>query len=174
MRGLIGKEECIVTKQNKSIKQFVLIVLSFLMVFGNVAVADATVNYDNEVAPLYVNILSHRESIEISGIKAKCTAKLKSQNSVPLKIKMELQKEKSKSYETVETWTSSKTGTLLAMSESRNINVLCNYRLKVTFTAGKETEVVYKYWWPFNILLEDIVLGKALFKFVMKEVLEMI
>ena len=44
MRGLIGKEECIVTKQNKSIKQFVLIVLSFLMVFGNVAVADATVN----------------------------------------------------------------------------------------------------------------------------------
>ncbi|MFQ8957903.1 MAG: hypothetical protein ACLR6O_03230 [Eubacterium sp.] len=39
------------TKQNKSIKQFVLIVLSFLMVFGNVAVADATVNYDNKVAP---------------------------------------------------------------------------------------------------------------------------
>ena len=148
MRGLIGKEECIVTKQNKSIKQFVLIVLSFLMVFGNVAVADATVNYDNEVAPLYVNILSHRE--------------------------MELQKEKSKSYETVETWTSSKTGTLLAMSESRNINVLCNYRLKVTFTAGKETEVVYKYWWTFNILHEDIFLNKALFKFVMKEVFEMI
>ena len=58
---------------------------------------------------------------------------------------MELQKEKSKGYETVETWTSSKTGTVLAMSESRNINVLCNYRLKVTFTAGKETEVVYKY-----------------------------
>lgn len=59
--------------------------------------------------------------------------------------KKELQKEKSKSYETVETWTSSKTGTLLSVSESRNINVLCNYRLKVTFTAGKETEVVYKY-----------------------------
>lgn len=44
MRGLIGKEVYIVTKQNKSIKQFVLIVLSFLMVFGNVAVADAAVN----------------------------------------------------------------------------------------------------------------------------------
>lgn len=68
------------------------------------------------------------------------------------KIKMELQKEKSKTYETVETWTNSKTGTVLAMSESRNINVLCKYRLKVTFTAGKETEVVYKYWWTFNIL----------------------
>ena len=145
MRGLIGKEGCIVTKQNKSIKQFVLIVLSFLMVFGNVAVAAAAVNYDNEVAPLYVNISNHFEQIETSGIKAKCTATLKSKRSVPLKIKMELQKEKSKSYETVETWTSSKTGTLLSMSESRNINVLCKYRLKVTFTAGKETEVVYKY-----------------------------
>ena len=84
------------TKQNKSIKQFVLIVLSFLMVFGNVAVADATVNYDNEVAPLYVNILSHRESIEISGIKAKCTAKLKSKKSVPLKIKMNCRKKSRK------------------------------------------------------------------------------
>ena len=142
MRGLIGKEVCIVTKQNKSIKQFVLIVLSFLMVFGNVAVANATVNYDNEVAPLYINISSHFEKFEISGIKAICSATLKAKNSVPLKIKMELQKEKSKGYETVETWTSSKTGTVLAMSESRNINVLCNYRLKVTFTAGKETEVL--------------------------------
>lgn len=145
MRGLIGKEECIVTNQNKSIKQFVLIVLSFLMVFGNVAVADAAVNYDNEVAPLYVNISNHSEKFEISGIRAECKATLKSKKSVPLKIKMELQKEKSKTYETVETWTSSKTGTVLAMSESRNINVLCKYRLKVTFTAGKETKVVYKY-----------------------------
>lgn len=133
------------TKQNNKLNKFVLILLSFLMIFGNVAVANAADNHDNEVAPLYVNISSHRESIEISGIKAKCSAKLYAKNSVPLKIKMELQKEKSKSYETVETWTSSKTGTLLAMSESRNINVLCNYRLKVTFTAGKETEVVYKY-----------------------------
>ena len=132
-------------KQNKSIKQFVLIVLSFLMVFGNVAVANATVNYDNEVAPLFVNLSNHSEKFEISGIRAECRAKLHANNSVPLKIKMELQKEKSKGYETVETWTSSKTGTVLAMSESRNINVLCNYRLKITFTAGKETEIVYKY-----------------------------
>lgn len=58
---------------------------------------------------------------------------------------MELQKKKSKGYETVETWTASKTGTILTISESRNINILCNYRLKVTFTAGNETEVIYKY-----------------------------
>ena len=133
------------TKQNNQLNKFVFILWSILMIFGNVAVANAADNHDNEVAPLYVNILSHRENIELSRIKAKCSAKLYAKNSVPLKIKMELQKEKSKGYETVETWTSSKTGTLLAMSESRNINVLCNYRLKVTFTAGKETEVVYKY-----------------------------
>ena len=133
------------TKQNKGIKQFVLIILSFLMVLGNVTVANATVNYDNEIAPLFVNLSNHSEQIEISGIRAVCSATLKAKNSMPLKIKMELQKEKSKGYETVETWTSSKTGTVLAMSESRNINVLCNYRLKVTFTAGSETEVVYKY-----------------------------
>lgn len=133
------------TKQNNQLNKFVFILLSILMIFGNVAVANAADNHDNEVAPLYVNILSHRENIELSRIKAKCSAKLYAKNSVPLKIKMELQKEKSKGYETVETWTSSKTGTLLAVSESRNINVLCKYRLKVTFTAGKETEVVYKY-----------------------------
>lgn len=133
------------TKQNNKLNKFVLILLSILMIFGNVTVANAADNHDNEVAPLYVNISNHFEQIEISGIKAKCTATLKSQKSVPLKIKMELQKEKSKGYETVETWTGSKTGTLLSVSESRNINVLCNYRLKVTFTAGKETEVVYKY-----------------------------
>lgn len=62
-----------------------------------------------------------------------------------LKINMELQKEKSSGYETVKTWTSSNTGILLTMSESRNINILCNYRLKVTFTAGSETQVMYKY-----------------------------
>ena len=127
--GIIREEVCIVTKQKNRLKQFILILLSFLMIFSNVFVANAAVNYDNDVAPLYINI----------------SATLKAKNSVPLKIKMELQKEKSKGYETVETWTSSKTETVLGMSESRNINVLCNYRLKVTFTAGKETEVVYKY-----------------------------
>ena len=133
------------TKQNNKLNKFVLILLSFLMVFGNVAVANAADNHDNEVAPLYVNISNHSEQIEISGIKAKCTATLKSKKSVSLKIKMELQKEKSNSYETVETWTCSKTGKLLSVSESRNINLLSKYRLKITYTADKETVVVYKY-----------------------------
>ena len=31
------------------------------------------------------------------------------------------------------------------MSESRNINLFSDYRLKVTFTAGSETETTYAY-----------------------------
>lgn len=55
------------------------------MIFSNVFVANATVNYDNEVAPLYVNISSHLEKIEISGIKAECKAKLYANKSDPFK-----------------------------------------------------------------------------------------
>ena len=99
--GIIREDVCIVTKQKNRLKQFILILLSFLMIFSNMLVANAAVNYDNDVAPLYINISSHFEKFEISGIKAICSATLKAKNSVPLKIKMELQKEKSKGYETV-------------------------------------------------------------------------
>ena len=62
-----------------------------------------------------------------------------------LSIKMEIQKKKSSGYETLKTWTGSKTGTYLTMSESRNINLFSDYRLKVTFTAGSEAETTYAY-----------------------------
>lgn len=133
------------TKQNITIRQIALIFLSLLMIFGSTFVSNAAVNDDNGISPYYVNISTRSAKLSISGIKANCSASVQSNKSVALKIKMELQKEKSSGYETVETWTSSKTGTFLAMSESRNINILCDYRLKVTFTAGSETEVVYKY-----------------------------
>lgn len=133
------------TKQNKRLNQVCLVFLSFLMIFGNAFISNAAVNNDNEISPCYINICDSSAKLNISGIKASCSASVHSNKSVALKIKMELQKEKSSGYVTVETWTSSKTGTILAMSESRNINILCDYRLKVTFTAGSETEVVYRY-----------------------------
>ena len=126
-------------------KQFALIILSVLMIFGNAMISDAAVINDDGISPYYVNISDSSAKLSISGIKANCSANLQSKKSVNLKIKMELQKKKSSGYETVETWTSSKTGTILAMSKSRNINALCKYRLKVTFTAGSETTVIYKY-----------------------------
>lgn len=133
------------TKQKIMLKKLSLLILVFLMVLSNAFVVNANVNNDNEIRPFYVNILRRDVSLNISGIKAECTASLRANKSMTLKIKMELQKSKSNGYETVETWTSSKTGTYLTVSESRNINIFSDYRLKVTFTAGSETEIVYKY-----------------------------
>lgn len=126
-------------------KQFLLIVLSALMIFSNAAIANGAVNPENEIAPYYVVINSSSISFSISGIKASCSASIVADYSTSLKIKMELQKKKSGAYSTIETWTSSKTGVSLAISKTRNINVLCNYRLKVTYTAGSETTTAYKY-----------------------------
>jgi hypothetical protein len=58
---------------------------------------------------------------------------------------MEIQKKKSSGYETVETWTTSRTGVGVSITEKRTINALSTYRLKVTFTAGSETAVQYDY-----------------------------
>lgn len=132
-------------KTTKLYKKLFLAILSLLIIFTGTTVCNAAIKPENEVSPCYVNINGKSANISISGIKANCTASLHSKSSMSLKIKMELQKEKSSGYETIETWTSSKTGTYLTMSESRNINVLCDYRLKVTFTAENETEVVYRY-----------------------------
>lgn len=132
-------------KSKNMFSMFFMVLLSCLMVFGNTVSIYAATNNENGISPLYTNISYNTTNLTISGIKADCTATLRANKSVSLKIKMELQKEKSSGYETVETWTSSKTGTYLAMSESRNINIFSTYRLKVTFTAGDETEVVYKY-----------------------------
>lgn len=142
-RLFLGGE--IMTKTKSRMKQYFLILLSILTIFSNTAICYAEVNYDNEICPCYVNIDRAFANLDISGIKANCSATISANNSMNLKIVMELQKSKSSGYETVETWTSSKTGTYLAMTESRLINVLSDYRLKITFTAGNETEVVYKY-----------------------------
>lgn len=133
-------------KSKDLFKMFLMCMLSCLLVYGNAATVIAAVDNDAYgITPLYTNISYNTANIIISGIKAECKATVKANKTVNLTIKMELQKEKSNGYETVETWTSSKTGIYLAMSESRNINILSTYRLKVTFTAGSETEVVYRY-----------------------------
>lgn len=133
------------SKAVKISNTFVSILLSFLILIGMTSVANASVNGNNELAPCYINIANKSESITISSIKATCAASMSTNRTMRLTIKMELQKKKSNGYETIKTWTSSKTGTRLSMSESRNINALCTYRLKVTYTAGNEQVVAYKY-----------------------------
>lgn len=133
------------TKSKTIFCRCIAVLIVFVSLFSTTTVANANVKNDDIISPQYTTILKNSTGISIRGIKATCTTSLTSQYSTSLKIKMELQKKKTNGYETVETWTSSKNGVSLAMSESRNINILCDYRLKATFTAGDESAVVYAY-----------------------------
>lgn len=132
-------------RKNRKISVIISVVMALLMALSASFVSYAKTVDDNSAQPYYVNIKSPYAAITKSGITVTATAKLVAQKSMQLKIVMELQKKKSDRYETIKTWSASKTGTRLAMSEKRNINILCDYRLKVTFTAGNETSVVYRY-----------------------------
>jgi hypothetical protein len=132
-------------KTKQRFGKFLLIAFSLLFALSGGIISNAAVDNEFNIAPCNINIDHTGAALSISRIKAECSASLYAKKSAKLKIKMELQKEKSGGYETVETWSDSKTGTILSMSKSRNVNMLCNYRLKVTFTAGSETETIYKY-----------------------------
>ena len=99
----------------------------------------------DSISICYAEINSRDVNLTISGIKATCKASLFAKKSTTLKIKLELQKKKSDGYETVETWTKSGNGLKLDLLETRNINRLCKYRIKASFTAGSEKEIVYQY-----------------------------
>lgn len=131
------------TKQK--IRQIVLMLLMVCSVFNCTFFAQAQTDNNDMISPYYTNINRYDGKLSISGIKATCRANLSTNKSMYLSIKMELQKKKSDGYETVKTWTSSTTGVSLSVNESRNINVLCDYRLKITFTAGNETSTIYRY-----------------------------
>ena len=133
------------TKSNSIFCRILAVLMVLAFAFSANTVVNAQVKNDDIVSPQYTTIQRNSTCISISGIKATCSTTLMAQYSTSLSIKMELQKKKSSGYETVETWTSSKTGLNLVMSESRNINIFCDYRLKATFTAGSESTVVYKY-----------------------------
>lgn len=129
--------------QSIRVKQIFAILFSVLLVFSSCIAANADTN-DN-LSTCYTEINSRDASLTISGIKATCKASLFAKKPTALKIKMELQKKKSDRYETVETWTKSGNGLKLDLQETRNINRFSKYRIKATFTAGLEKEVVYQY-----------------------------
>lgn len=129
----------------RSVRAVLCLMLALLAFGSSTLIANAADNDSPTITPFYINIHSVSAKIKISGIKSESTATLKTSKSMKLTIKMELQKMKSGAYETIETWTSSKTSTALTVTESRNINIFCDYRLKVTFTAGNEAEVLYRY-----------------------------
>lgn len=130
----------------KYIKTFLSVVLILTMFISSFSIcAYAEVNDEPVVTPRFTTISSVATSFTISGLNSTSSVALKAQYSTSLSIKIELQKEKSSGYETIETWTKSGTGTYLGLEETRLINVFSEYRIKVTCKAGSETHVTYDY-----------------------------
>lgn len=129
----------------QSRESFICLFFCALMMLSTFNTVNVLAQDDKDIQPLSTYISSCSCSASISGITLKCSSTLYSRNSVKLSIKMELQKKKSGVYETIKTWSSSKTGLSLTMSEKRAINLLSDYRLKTTFTAGTEKQIKYAY-----------------------------
>ncbi len=129
------------------IKKSLSVVLIFTMLFSVFVINSSAeiVEDENVVMPRFTTISAVATSFTISGINSTSSVSLSSQYSTSLYIKIELQKEKSTGYETIETWTKSGTGLVLALEKDRLINVFSDYRIKVTCTAGSETYTKYDY-----------------------------
>lgn len=123
----------------------VLLILTMLLSTFVITSTAAVVDDGNDVMPCFTTIQSVSTSFTISGLNSTSSVLLASKVSTSLYIKIELQKEKSSGYETIETWTKSGTGTSLILEETRLINVFSNYRIKVTCTAGSESHIKYDY-----------------------------
>ena len=131
----------------KTMKKTVSILLILTMLFSSFAImSSAAVVDDNyDVMPCFTTISSVTTTFVISGLNSTSTVALSAKTSTSLYIKIELQKEKSSGYETIETWEKSGNGKSLLLEETRLINVFSNYRIKVTCTAGSETHTKYDY-----------------------------
>lgn len=124
----------------KNAKRLFAVLMCVVMLFSCIQIFA----YANAVT-YNMNIRVSECSLTISGVNSTSSASMITNSSMSLKIKMELQKLKNGTYTTVATWSDSKTGTTLSMSETRLINALSTYRLVVTFDAGNETVVRYAY-----------------------------
>ena len=103
-------------------------------------------NTKNEITPRWTSISSYSAVLDINGLTATADVALNSSYYTNLKITAQLQKETSTGYEDVKVWTASKTsGIHLGLNESKLINPLNDYRLRITMTADEETIVVFKY-----------------------------
>lgn len=129
-------------------KKVLTVLLSFVIMFSVLSVgfiSNAASSYGDVATPYWTNIGSCSYDLRVSGFKATAAATLTASRSTNLSIKIELQKEKSTGYETVETWNKSETGISTALEGTKTINPFSNYRIKVTFNAGGEVHIAYKY-----------------------------
>ena len=61
-------------KRKNSFSAFVFSVLSFVIIFNNLAIVGVSANDGPEIVPFYTNITSCSVSLNVSGIKAECKA----------------------------------------------------------------------------------------------------
>ncbi len=132
---------------SKFVERSISVILILTMLFYVFAINSfgAETEEDYGIMPCFTTINSVTTSFSISGINSTSSVALTSQYSTSLSIKVELQKLKSGAFETIETWTETGTGRYLSLEEDRLINVLCDYRIKVTCKADAETFVRYDY-----------------------------
>ncbi len=129
------------------IKKSISIVLVLTMLFSVFAINifAENVEEENTIMPRWSVIDGVATSFTISGLTSTSSVSLSSKFDTTLYIKIELQKEKSSGYETIETWTKFGNGTYVSLEETRLINVFANYRIKVTCIAGNEQHIKYDY-----------------------------
>lgn len=128
------------------IKKSISLVLAVLLLFSVFLINSSAVKDDDyDIMPYFTSISAVSTSFTISGINSTSSVSITSQYSTLLYIKIELQKEKSTGYETIETWTKTGNGRVLALEETRLINIFANYRIKVTCRADNETHITYDY-----------------------------
>lgn len=130
------------------IKKVLSLALVFVMLISALAINCSAETIEDEygVMPCWSIIDGVATSFTISGIVATASVLLTSQFTVNLMVKVELQKETSSGYETVETWSAfESSGTYVGLEETKVINIFADYRMKVTCIAGNEQFVTYDY-----------------------------
>lgn len=132
----------------KKILSVLLAIVMMFSVFSVCLVSNASEASDEEsiVMPRFTTIAGCTYLFEIKGLTAKFSVSLDANRYTNLKITVEMQREESTGYKTVETWTASETNYVaLSLGGSRIINPFADYRIKITFVAGTETHIVYDY-----------------------------
>lgn len=129
------------------IKKSLSVVLILTMLFSAFAInsSAATAEEETPIMPRWSVIDGITTVFTISGLNSTSSVSLTAKYSTSLYIKIEFQKEESTGYKTLETWEKSGTGTMLALEETRLINIFADYRIKVTCTAGGETHTTFDY-----------------------------
>ena len=130
------------------IKKSLSIFLIITMLFSALAInsfATENVEDENQIMPRWSIIDAVSTSFTISGINSTSSVLLTSKFTVNLFIQIELQKEKSTGYETIETWSAFGDGVALSLEKNRLINIFEDYRIKVTCVAGNEQHITYDY-----------------------------